>query len=107
MDYVYLGKRIRDRRKALKYSQEKLSEIADITTSYMGQIERAERIPSLETLVNISNALGVTVDFLLTDSIKIYDDVYVKQFSELVFNKSKKAKATAIDVVQALFLNIE
>ena len=107
MDYVYLGKRIRDRRKSLKLSQEKLSEIADITTSYFGQIERAERIPSLETLVNISNALGVTVDFILADSIKVYDDVHVKQFSELVFNKSNKAKSTAIDIVQTLLLHID
>jgi len=107
VDYVYLGKRIRDRRKSLKLSQEKLSEAVDITTSYLGQIERAERIPSLETLVKISNALGVTVDFLLTDSIKVYDDVHVKQFSELVFNKSNKAKSTAIDIVQTLFLHID
>ena len=107
MDYGYLGKRIRDRRKSLKLSQEKLSETVGISTSYLGQIERAERKPSLETLVNISNALGVSVDFLLADSIQVYDDTHVKQFSELVFKKSDKAKSASIEVVQALLMHID
>jgi len=107
MDYANMGKRIRERRNSLRLSQEKLAETASVTTSYIGQIERAERIPSLETLVNISNALGVTVDFLLKDCLFATDDMYVNRIVELLLGKSDKAKATAVDVVQALLIHVE
>ena len=107
MDYRYLGKRIRDRRKELRISQEKLAEMADLTTSYIGQIERAERKLSLETLVSISNALLVTVDFLLKDSIILDNDEYINRLNNLIFNKSDEAKAMIIDVVQTLLLHTE
>ena len=107
MDYTSMGKRIRERRNSLRLSQEKLAEISSVTTSYIGQIERAERIPSLETLVNISNALGVTIDFLLKDSLFAVDDMYVKRIIELLLGKSDEAKATAVDVVQALVIHMD
>ena len=107
MEYKYLGKRIRDRRKELRISQEKLAETVEVTTSYIGQIERAERKLSIETLIRISNALFVTVDFLLKDSILVENDEYIHRLNSLVFDKSDEAKATVIDVVQALLLHIE
>ena len=107
VNYAAMGSRIKERRNAFRLSQEKLAEMVNVTTSYIGQIERAERIPSLETLVNISNALKVTVDFLLKDSISVEDDIHVKLITEMLLHKSSNAKATAVDVVQALLMHIE
>jgi transcriptional regulator with XRE-family HTH domain len=107
MDYANIGKRIRERRNALRLSQVKLAETAYVTTSYIGQIERAERIPSLETLVNISKALNVTVDYLLQDIIKMEEDMYSKQINELLLEKSETAKATAVDVIHAILMHVK
>ena len=65
LNYELLGKNIREQRKAKKYTLEQLAEKLDVSTTFIGQIERAKGIPSLETLVKIANALEVSVDSLL------------------------------------------
>ena len=64
MNYALLGKRIRDERLLLRWTLEKLAELTDKSINFIGQIERGEGKPSLETLVDIANALGTTVDSL-------------------------------------------
>lgn len=69
MDYEALGKRIRSQRKLLGMTQEELSERAGVSCSFIGHIERGSRKLSLETLVNISEALNISCDALLQDSL--------------------------------------
>ena len=69
MDYEAFGKRIRNGRKALGMTQEALSEKAQLSLSYIGLIERGDRKVSLETLVALSNALLISPDVLLQESI--------------------------------------
>lgn len=38
-----------------------------MTTNYIGMVERGEKIPSLETFINILNALGVSADMVLSE----------------------------------------
>ena len=56
-----LGKRIRVLRKELNLTQAELSQKANISGYYVGEIERGEASPSLSTLNDIANALGVTI----------------------------------------------
>jgi transcriptional regulator with XRE-family HTH domain len=42
-------------------SQEKLAEKADLHPNYIGEIERAEKNVTLESLAKIAKALGVRV----------------------------------------------
>jgi len=60
-----MGKRIRDSRKSQKITQEELSEMAEISSSFLGMIERGQRIPSLMTISKICNSLDISIDFLL------------------------------------------
>lgn len=65
INFKIIGKRIKEVRVSQGISQEKLSELAEISPQYMSQIETAARKASLTSLVKISNALGVTLDELL------------------------------------------
>jgi len=56
-----LGQRIRVLREKLSLTQEQLAAEAGISVSYLSMIENAQRTPHLETLLAISNALGITV----------------------------------------------
>ena len=69
MLYQGLGKRIRQQRKLLRMTQEQLAEQAGISLSFLGHIERGTRKASLDTLVRICNALHVSPQLLLQDSL--------------------------------------
>lgn len=70
MDFEALGKRIRQQRKLMKMTQEQLAVAAEVSTSYIGHIERGIKRCSLETLVAIANTLKITPDQLLQDSLE-------------------------------------
>ena len=68
MDYLRLGQRIRRQRKLMGLTQKEVAERAGISLPFYGHIERGTRKASLETTVDIANALGVSTDMLLQDS---------------------------------------
>ncbi len=75
VDYNALGVRIRLARRRAKLTQEQLAEKAGISTSFMGHVERGSRILSLETLVMLAKALGVTLDELVIGKDMPVDEV--------------------------------
>lgn len=75
-----IGKNIRKFREIKKLRQEDLAEKTDLTTNYIGMIERGEKIPSLETFINILNSLGVSADMVLSD---VHDNGYTVKDSLL------------------------
>ncbi len=64
MNYKEIGKRIRNEREKLELTREKFAELLDLSPNFVGQIERGEKKMSLETFVNISDCLRVSLDFL-------------------------------------------
>ena len=69
IDYVSLGKRIRDIRKKKGLTQALLAEKSGVEPSNVSHIERAATKLSLPTLVSIANALEVSLDELVYDSL--------------------------------------
>ena len=58
---ILLGKRIQFYRKQWKLSQAALAEKADISITFLSQIERGIKYPTSETLSRIANSLKVEV----------------------------------------------
>lgn len=100
MDYVLLGKRIRDERLLLRLTLEKLAERTDKSINFIGQIERGEGKPSLETMVDIANALGTTVDSLLQDNVKAVNDSVGKEVEAIIRTLDDNGKQFILDVVK-------
>lgn len=69
IDYEALGKRISNARKQVGITQEALGEQLSMTRKHISVIEAAISRPSLDTLVDIANALGLSADDLLVDSL--------------------------------------
>ena len=65
LNYERIGKRVQQLRKMKKLSQADLAELTEMSVSYISHIETAIKKASLESIVRIANALGVTVDQLL------------------------------------------
>lgn len=62
-----VGLRIKNLRQNLHLSQEKLAEMSFLHTTYIGQLERGQKNPSLLSLLKIANALEVTPESLIAD----------------------------------------
>ena len=103
MDYKRLGERIREERRKLGLTQAQLAEAVDISDTYMGAIERGERSLTLDTLVRLVNRLGVTVDYLLTDSVTDSDANIMEQFKQIIDNQPMERKQMAINVLRTIF----
>ena len=65
---IALGKRIREIRTQKHMSQEELAFKAGISAAHLGQIERATKNPTIDTVAGISAALGVPITTLFENS---------------------------------------
>lgn len=69
-----LGEKIRNLRKAKGYTLDRLAELADSSKSYIWELENKDPPrPSAEKIAKIAIALGVTPDYLITDSVGVED----------------------------------
>lgn len=57
-------------RKKLQLSQEKLAEMSNLSTNYIGEIERTNRKVTLDTIEKISKALNIAPSLLLVERKK-------------------------------------
>ncbi len=64
-----LGQRIRTQREQLGLSIKDAADRAGISGTYLSAIEKGQRIPKLEVLVPILNALSMSADAALMDSV--------------------------------------
>ena len=60
-----LGNRIKTLRKLRGWTQENLAEQAKVSVQHVGEIERGDGNPTLQSLERLSKGLGVTVSQLL------------------------------------------
>ena len=58
IDFVLVGKRIREVREGLQISQLKLAEMAGLSVSYISMVENGKRKASLDSLVRIYGRAG-------------------------------------------------
>lgn len=89
MDYKKLGKRIRQARKAMHYSQEQLAGKIDYSVPHISHVENAKTILSIDFLVKTSNALHVSADKLLCDSLDYTAEVYKGEIMEALTDCSR------------------
>lgn len=74
IDFVELGKRLKELRVEKGYTQAELSELSGISIMHIGNIENARKEVGLRLLVKYCDALGITVDYILGRSHRIADE---------------------------------
>ena len=81
MDYEKLGDNIRNYREQRGFTQEKLAELSNISEKHLSKIERGKINIKIDTLVNIADALGTSVDKLLLDASSYVEPDYISQIT--------------------------
>ena len=90
MDYALLGAAIRKKRIERGWKIAILADKAGVSEDFIGKIERATDIPSLQTVVAIANALEVSVDSLLRNDLSKRKKLFLQFVQNNVefFNKA-------------------
>lgn len=71
VDAQKVGRRIQEARKARGLTQAELSQLLDLSTKYISNIECGFKTPKLNTFVAIANALHCDANSLLTDVLDV------------------------------------
>lgn len=102
MDIETIGLNIRKCRNAKKMRQEDLAQKANVSSNYISAVERGVKIPSVETLIDIMNALGVSADMIFCDVIDAGVTEKNNQLDAKVSQLSTKDRKTVYDVLDLL-----
>ncbi len=104
LDIGALGEKVKQYRKEKGYSAEKLSEIAGVSKSHINNIESANSHASAEVLVRIANALHVSVDILLCDSLEgvTSQQARIKEYARILEECTDTETKIIVDTVKAL-----
>lgn len=99
-----IGKRIRELRLRSHLSQEQLAFAAEITTAYLGQLERNEKNPTVSVVTKICNALGVELsDFFSQKNILNSEiDPFTLQILNLLKNYDDEVKVMIISIIKQM-----
>ncbi len=101
IDYKAMGERIRHARKAKKLSQEQLAEMCSLSAAHIGHTERGTRIPSLDTIFRISQALEISIDYMLLDSLKNHSDS-LANLKSIIEKMPPEKQVSIISTIKAL-----
>ena len=102
MDLTSIGERIKQYRMAAGLSQSQLAEMTGISTKYVSVLERSAKPPTLETLINIANALNISSDLLLCDILSVQFDIKQTIIGERIKELPKKEQSKILAVVDVL-----
>lgn len=106
LDYHAIGVRIRRFRKSRGLTQQTLAELSNQEPLNISHIERGATKLSLPTLVNLANALGVSVDDILCDSLENSRASYERDVSELLSDCTHQELKIITGTMQALKENL-
>ncbi len=100
MDYTELGAAIRKKRIERGWKIAILADKAGVSEDFVGKIERATDVPSLQTIVAIANALEVSVDSLLRNDLAVVDVSLCEELNCLIENMNPKRKKLFLQFVR-------
>jgi len=84
INYKAIGKRIKIARIKADLTQEQLAERINLSPTHMSNIETGSTKMSFQAIVNIANALSVTLDDLMCDNLVHATVQFKKEIAEIL-----------------------
>lgn len=100
IDYVIIGKRIKELRCAKGMTQAALAELSGVEPSNISHIERAATKLSLPTLVAIANALGATLDEIVYNNLNSSAHVSAGIINDLIADCTSSELASIAELIR-------
>lgn len=89
-DLSEIGKRIQNRRKQQGYTQEQLAEMMNVSIQMISNLERGNKAIRIDNLINLSQILDISTDYILTGKETSTDMVGLASRVSLLSEKDKK-----------------
>lgn len=105
IDFKKVGDKIRDARTAKKLTQENLAEQTNLSVTHISAIENASSKFSVDALVEISEALNISIDWLLLGDDG--NNLYIEhQVNRVLFDCSEREIRFLLDVLHTCKLSL-
>lgn len=106
MDKAALGQKLRQARLDKGYTQQSLSEKADIGEVYLSEIERGLKMPSMNLFIKLITALDISADYILRDGVPTGKDFVYDELTQKLDSLTPKQRKTAADILDAYIRNL-
>ncbi len=99
-----IGNRIRFYRKERKISQEELALQSDLHPSYIGQLERGVKTPSINTVYKITKSLDISMSEFLgsIEAVDNSEDSYAMKTYYLIEQESLHDQKNIYEIVKSI-----
>ena len=102
VNFRIIGRRVNELRTQNHMSQANLAEQVDMSVTYISNIETARKQASLKSLVLIADALGVTVDSLLSGNQTNDLSEYKMELTQLLEGCSSYEKRVVYEIAMTV-----
>ena len=102
LNYHVIGQRIRNYRQQRNLSQNSVAEKIDKSATYISYIEGGIKHPSLETLVDLANLLGVTTDLLFGENLEHTRLVREMEYQLILHDCNDQERRFLVEATKAL-----
>ena len=99
-DDLIIGSRIRTIRESMSLTREQFSQLINISSSFLSQIERGDKSMSIETLMAISTKTGYSCDYILFGDNT--QSNFVGKINRMVSNSSDDAAELMYNVIRPI-----
>ncbi|SDK35733.1 helix-turn-helix domain-containing protein [Sediminibacillus albus] len=99
-----VGERLRTIRKMKVLSQEELAHAAGLHPTYIGQLERGEKNPTIDTIDKVTSSLGISLSelFRLTENLKEDQSETILQLRSQINQLSEEDRKTIIKIIDVM-----
>ena len=102
LDFDFIGQRIREVRNDKHLTQEYLANATGVNVSHISNIETNKVKVSLTPLVQICNALDVTMDYLLENEYHRPTSIIEKELLNTIKDMKKEKQETLLRIAKVL-----
>ena len=103
IDYVEIGKKIKQKRKEKKYTQSELGEKVNVSTVYISYIENGKEEISLNKLAEIASVLDTNIEYFITGTLidsESYNYIKLNELAKLINDISEDNLKTLSDFIE-------
>lgn len=102
INYNEIGNRIAARRKELGLTQENITNLTNISTNQLSNLENNHSIPTVETILKLSEVMKVTPDYFLLGIVKNVNEIPVSHIAQKALLCTDKQKKLVSEFISLL-----